>query len=129
MEPLSRAQRVQERVAEVGFDWPSAEGAFEKVVEEVAEVRELLDAGAGGGDDPGHALRIEEEIGDLLFAVVNLARLTGTHAMGALMLANAKFERRFRALEELAVARGVVLGQAGLEELDVLWDEVKKRES
>jgi nucleoside triphosphate diphosphatase len=120
MEPLSRAQRMQERVATVGFDWPSAEGAFDKVVEEVEEVRALMAA--------GEAAALEEEIGDLLFATVNLARLSGVHAMRALVQANAKFARRFEALEGLAAERGVVLGEADLAALDVLWDEVKARE-
>ena len=120
LEPLSRAQRIQERVATVGFDWPSAHGAFDKVAEELEEVRELL----GSGDTPA----LEEEVGDLLFAVVNLARLSGTHAMRALLRANAKFADRFSALETIAAQRGVVLGKATLEELDKLWDEVKRRE-
>ncbi|HUF49964.1 MAG TPA: nucleoside triphosphate pyrophosphohydrolase [Longimicrobiales bacterium] len=117
LEPLSKAQRIQERVATVGFDWPSALGAFEKVAEELEEVRELL----GSGD----TATLEEELGDLLFAVVNLARLSGAHAMRALLRANAKFADRFRGLETLAAARGVVLGRATLEELDALWDDVK----
>jgi MazG family protein len=119
LEPLSRAQRIQERVATVGFDWPDAGGALAKVREEVEEVAELLDAGP--------ATRIEEEIGDLLFAVVNLARLSGVHGMRALQRANAKFAARFGQLERLAAERGVVLGEAGLAELDRLWDEVKLR--
>jgi tetrapyrrole methylase family protein / MazG family protein len=118
MEPLSRAQRIQERVATVGFDWPDAGGALAKVREEVEEVSELLDR--PGSDD------LEEEIGDLLFAVVNLARLSGVHAMRSMVRANAKFSSRFGALEDLARARGVHLGTATLEELDVLWDEVKR---
>ena len=118
MEPLSRAQRIQERVATVGFDWPDYRGALEKVHEEVEEVSALLDR--PGSDE------VEEEIGDLLFAVVNLARLSGVHGMRALVRANAKFSSRFSALEELARARGVRLGAATLEELDVLWDEVKR---
>jgi nucleoside triphosphate diphosphatase len=121
LEPLSKAQRMQERVATVGFDWPSAEGAYDKVVEEVAEVRELMDS--------ADAARVEEEIGDLLFAVVNLARLSGAHAMRALVQANAKFSRRFQALEALAHERGVVFGEASLAELDLLWDEVKASEA
>ena len=120
LEPLARAQRIQERVATVGFDWPSALGAFEKVAEELEEVRELL----GSGD----VKALEEELGDLLFAVVNLARLSGTHAMRALLRANAKFADRFRGLETLAAARGVTLGKASLEELDQLWHEVKLAE-
>ena len=120
LEPLARAHRIQERVATVGFDWPSAQGAFEKVAEELEEVREAL------GQEPSPAL--EEELGDLLFAVVNLARLSGSHAMQALQSANRKFITRFELLEQLAAARGVVLGEATLEELDRLWDEVKRIE-
>jgi nucleoside triphosphate diphosphatase len=122
LEPLSKAQRIQERVATVGFDWPSAHGAFDKVAEELEEVRELL------ADPAAAEARIEEELGDLLFAVVNLARLSGAHAMRALQRANAKFAGRFEALERLAKERGVVVGTATLEELDVLWDEVKRGE-
>jgi MazG family protein len=120
LEPLSRAQRIQERVATVGFDWANAQGAFDKVAEEVEEVREALAA------EPSPAL--EEELGDLLFAVVNLVRLSGGHAMRALQRANHKFAARFEALETLARQRGVVLGEATLEELDRLWDEIKKKE-
>jgi MazG family protein len=120
LEPLSKAQRLQDRVAAVGFDWPSAHGAFAKVAEEIEEVRELLDA--------GDVARLEEELGDLLFAVVNLTRLSGAHAMRALIRANDKFASRFRALETLAAERGIVLGTASLEELDAVWDEVKRGE-
>ena len=119
LDPLSKAHRIQERVATVGFDWPSAQGAFEKVAEELEEVRQALAA------EPSPAL--EEELGDLLFAVVNLARLAGAHAMQALGAANRKFTDRFQALEALAAERGVVLGSASLAELDALWDEVKAR--
>lgn len=118
LDPLSKAHRIQERVATVGFDWPTAQGAFEKVAEELEEVREALAA------EPSPAL--EEELGDLLFAVVNLARLSGAHAMQALGAANRKFMLRFEKLEALARERGVVLGEASLAELDALWDEVKR---
>lgn len=120
LEPLSRAHRIQDRVASVGFDWSSAHGAFEKVAEELEEVREALEA------EPSPAL--EEELGDLLFAVVNLTRLSGVHAMQALQRANRKFTRRFESLEQVARERGVQLGAASLEELDALWDEVKLQE-
>jgi len=120
LEPLSRAHRIQDRVASVGFDWSSAHGAFEKVAEELEEVREALEA------EPSPAL--EEELGDLLFAVVNLTRLSGVHAMQALQRANRKFTRRFESLEQVARERGVQLGAASLEELDALWDEVKLEE-
>ena len=120
LEPLSRAHRIQDRVATVGFDWTSAHGAFEKVAEELEEVREALDA------EPSPAL--EEELGDLLFAVVNLTRLSGVHAMRALQRANQKFIARFEGLERLALERGVRLGEASLDELEALWVEVKRRE-
>ena len=119
LDPLSRAHRIQERVSTVGFDWADTRGAFEKVAEELEEVREALAA------EPSDAL--EEELGDLMFAVVNLTRLAGTHSLQALQRANQKFTKRFDALELLARQRGVVLGEASLEELDALWDEIKKR--
>ena len=119
LDPLSKAHRIQERVATVGFDWPNARGAFEKVAEELEEVREALE------NEPSDAL--EEELGDLMFAVVNLTRLAGTHSLQALQRANQKFTGRFEALELLARERGVELGKASLEELDLLWDEIKKR--
>lgn len=120
LDPLLRAFRVQDRVARVGFDWDDPRGAWEKVREETDEVgRELAEANPD---------RLEDELGDLLFAAVNLARLAGAHPSAALARANAKFERRFRALEGLARDQGVVLGQATLAELDQLWDEVKRRE-
>lgn len=117
-DPTLRAYRMQERVAEVGFDWPDARGAWEKVREEVAEVGEELDGGAPE--------RLEEEIGDLLFSVVNLARRAGVHPAAALSAANQKFARRFTELERLARERKIVLGEAGLDELDVLWEEIKR---
>jgi ATP diphosphatase len=120
LDPLLRAFRVQERVSTVGFDWDDPGGALEKVREEAEEVgRELAEA------DPE---RLDDELGDLLFAVVNLARLAGRHPSAALGGATAKFERRFRALEALAATRGVALGEAGLAELDLLWDDVKRAE-
>jgi uncharacterized protein YabN with tetrapyrrole methylase and pyrophosphatase domain len=73
-------------------------------------------------------IAVEEELGDLLFAVVNLVRLAGSHPVGALERANRKFRRRFESLERLAEARGVTLGEASLEELDALWDEIKAGE-
>jgi MazG family protein len=119
-DPLLRAYRLQARVAELGFDWDDWRGAWEKVREETEEVRHELEA--------GDADALEDELGDLMFAVVNLARLGGAHPTSALSRANEKFARRFRALEGIAGERGVVFGQATLEELDLLWDEVKRRE-
>lgn len=119
LDPLTKAHRIQERVAGVGFDWEDHTGAWAKVEEELAEVGEALAA--------GDADAVDEELGDLLFAVVNLTRLAGSHATGALDRANRKFHRRFEALEALARERGIRLETAGLEVLDGLWEELKSR--
>ena len=119
LDPLSKAHRIQERVSTVGFDWADARGAFEKVAEELEEVREAME------NEPSDAL--EEELGDLMFAVVNLTRLAGTHSLQTLQRANQKFTARFDALELLARERGVELGKASLEELDALWNEIKRK--
>jgi len=118
---LHRAHRLQDRAAGVGFDWPDVEGPAQKVEEELAEVRHELASGA----DPE---RLESEIGDLLFAVVNLARKAGVHSALALDKANAKFAQRFTAVEKLAAERGIDVNTAGLTVLDKLWDEAKTRE-
>lgn len=134
LDPLSKAHRIQDRVAGVGFDWDDAMGAFEKVAEELEEVRVAMEdvrvAGSGTGADAAAAAEsvLEEELGDLLFAVVNLTRLAGAHALTALHGANAKFTRRFEALEALAKARGVELRAASLDELEALWQAVKSEE-
>jgi ATP diphosphatase len=117
---LRHAFRVQARVAEVGFDWAEPQGALDKVREEVEEVAAEL----GAGDEA----RLEEEIGDLLFSVVNLARLAGVHPPTSLARANAKFTRRFNALEAAARARGIILDEAGPDVLDGLWEDVKRGE-
>ncbi|MBK6495773.1 MAG: nucleoside triphosphate pyrophosphohydrolase [Gemmatimonadetes bacterium] len=119
---LLMAYRLQERAAGVGFDWPDTRGPLQKVAEELAEVEAELVIGA---DDP---TSLTDEIGDLLFAVVNLARKAGVQPGIALDRANAKFRRRFEAIETIAAERQVVLGDATLEELDVIWDEVKRNE-
>ncbi len=120
LDPLSRAHRIQERVSSVGFDWSDPDGALEKVREETEEVAEALQS--------SDELALEMELGDLLFAVVNLARLAGTHGMHALSRANRKFGDRFRALERLAAERDIVLRDATLAELDLLWEEIKHAE-
>jgi ATP diphosphatase len=120
LDPLTRAHRIQERVAGVGFDWSDYKGALAKVTEELEEVRVELAAGAE------RSAELEQELGDLLFAVVNLVRLAGHHPTTALAAANRKFAGRFQRLEELANERGIVLEEAGLEKLDELWDELKR---
>ena len=111
---LLMAQRLQERAAGVGFDWPDASGPAAKVREELAEVEaETLPE------------RLEHEIGDLLFSVVNLARKVGVHPGPAMDRANARFAERFRTVERLAAERGIEMHLATLSELDALWEEAK----
>jgi MazG family protein len=119
LDPLTKAYRVQERVSRVGFDWEDHRGALDKVGEELGEVREAIGS--------NETARVEEEIGDLLFAVVNLARLLDTHPTTALARANLKFQERFAEVERLARERGIDMATAGLQALDALWDEVKRR--
>src|SRR3989475_4347042 len=115
--PLLMAYRLQERAAGGGFDWPDAKGPLQKVKEELAELE--------GETGSGKRERLEDEVGDLLFAIVNLARKLAIDPRAALERANDKFQRRFEAVEQLAEARGLELGRASLEELDRMWDEVK----
>ena len=115
---LVAAFRLQEKAAGVGFDWPDASGPAAKVREELAEVEETTERQDG---------RTPEEIGDLLFAVVNLSRKLGADPRAALEGANQRFTERFREVEKLAATRGVDLGTAGIEVLDGLWEEVKGR--
>lgn len=122
---LLRAFRLQERAASVGFDWPDTKGPIAKVREELGEVEQEL-ASAAGGTDARDALT--NEIGDLLFAVVNLARKAGVQPGPALDRANRKFRGRFESVEALAAARGIAVHEAGLEALDTLWEETKDRE-
>ena len=121
LDALNKAFRIQERVATVGFDWPDHRGALAKVTEELEEVTAAL-----AGDDTD---AVEEELGDLLFAVVNLVRLAGYHPSTALSRANVKFRGRFERLEALATDRGIRMEDAGLEALDKLWDELKAQEA
>lgn len=141
LDPLTAAYRIQDRVAEVGFDWEDASGAIAKTAEELAEVEGELaaspaphaSAAAAPGPDtaPGTepSAALVEEVGDLLFAAVNVARLAGVHPTTALAKANRKFTRRFEALEQLARESDVSMGEASLEELDGLWDRVKAAEA
>jgi len=130
---LHRAHRLQDRAAGLGFDWPDVDGPAEKVAEELEEVRSELrksqppKPGAPPSLDGRH-YALEEELGDLLFAVVNLCRKAGVHASIALDKANAKFERRFKEIERLAKERGIDVARAGLEKLDALWEEAKVAE-
>lgn len=119
---LHRAFRLQDRAAGVGFDWPNVDGPIQKIEEELQEVRaELVDA----APDAAATRRLEDELGDLLFSVVNLCRKAGVHPALAMDRANDKFSRRFTAVERVAAERGLAVGKATLEELDAIWNEVK----
>ncbi|HEU4588914.1 MAG TPA: nucleoside triphosphate pyrophosphohydrolase [Gemmatimonadales bacterium] len=120
---LLRAYRLQERAASVGFDWPDVRGPIAKVREELEEVEHELAANTGDAETRREALT--DEIGDLLFAAVNLARKAGVQPGPALDRANRKFRQRFEAIERLAAERGIDVQSAGLDVLDSLWDEVK----
>lgn len=130
---LLMAYRLQERAASVGFDWPDTRGPLEKVREELSEVEDHLpghDRPSTSAADPNQPSAapsdsLTDEIGDLFFAVVNLARKSGVQPGLALDRANRKFRSRFEELEQLAERRGIDLGTAGLGILDRLWDEVK----
>ena len=121
---LHRAHRLQDRAAGVGFDWDDVQGPLAKVREEVDEVAAEIDT--PNADSAMAQDALEGELGDLLFAVVNLCRKANVHATVALDRANMKFVRRFTAVEHLAVQRGVHVGTASLAELDALWDDVKR---
>jgi len=138
---LLLAYRLQERAATIGFDWPDAAGPMVKVREELEEVEAAV--GADKADGADRAIKTDrettgepvgsppsdeiiDEIGDLLFAVVNLARKLRVQPHTALDRANRKFRARFEALERLAAQRGIDMATAGLEMLDGLWEEVKR---
>lgn len=117
---LARAQRIGTKAGKVGFDWPGWEGSFAKVEEEVREVAEAI-----RGES---AAAIHHEIGDLLLAVVNVARKVGVDAENALIDATTRFQRRFEAVEDSLTERGKTPQTSSLEEMDALWNEVKRRE-
>lgn len=114
---LSRAAKLQKRAANVGFDWADATPVVAKIQEELDEVREAM--------ANGQAAQVAEEVGDLLFVMVNLARHLQVDAEDALRQANAKFERRFRYIEEALKAQGRTPQEASLEEMDAFWDAAK----
>ncbi|WP_417486636.1 nucleoside triphosphate pyrophosphohydrolase [Maricaulis sp.] len=117
---VKRAQKLQKRAATVGFDWPTAERVLEKVDEELAEVREAMAAG-----DPE---AVAEEIGDLVFVCTNLGRKMKVDVEAATRSANAKFERRFRHIEDALASSGRKFEDSSLEEMEALWTEAKTLE-
>ncbi len=117
---LSRAQKLTNRAAKVGFDWTRPEEVFAKIQEELGELQEAMNQGS--------AKDIREELGDLLFVTVNAARHLQVNCESALTETSDKFERRFRYIEQQLKAQGRSLNQASLEEMDELWDEAKALE-
>lgn len=115
---LMRADKVQKKAAKVGFDWDSVEGAFEKVSEELEELKEAVTMGV--------VENANEELGDLLFSVVNVSRFIGVDSEEALTFATDKFIDRFSKVEQMAEEKGINMKETELSELDKLWDEAKK---
>jgi MazG family protein len=118
---LIRAQRMQEKAANVGFDWPDWHQAWEKIDEEYQEFREVL--------EKGDKQEAQKEFGDMLFSLVNVSRYFELNAEDALRQTNRKFEQRFRYIEEKLKAREKSLKESTLEEMDLLWEEAKKLEA
>lgn len=116
---IVKAYRIQEKARNVGFEWDDASGAWDKLLEETRELKAELDRG-------NHDLA-EAELGDLLFATINVARMNGLSPDNALERTNRKFIRRFNYVEEGAIAQGRNLKEMTLEEMDSLWDEAKRQ--
>lgn len=117
---LMRAQKLQSRAARVGFDWPDTTGVIAKIREELAEVEEAITS--------GNATHTEEELGDLLFAVTNLARFVRADAETALRTTNTKFTRRFESIEDALATQGRSVKDASLDEMETLWNAAKAAE-
>jgi MazG family protein len=129
---LMEAHQLSTKAARVGFDWKRVEDIFDKLHEEIDELREAMRENEGArGLEAEQAeeqqARVREELGDLLFAVTNIARHLGTEPEAALKLANRKFRRRFQHIERGMEARGRRLDGASLEEMEELWQEAKKK--
>jgi ATP diphosphatase len=123
---LTRAVKLQKRAAQVGFDWPSVAPVFDKVLEELDEVKQEIVLEKTVEDN--HK-RIEEEIGDLLFACTNLARHSRVNPETALRRSNRKFEKRFSQMETIAAEKSLVLEDLDIERWELLWDQVKTKEN
>jgi MazG family protein len=115
---LARAAKLGRRASRVGFDWPDTSGVLAKIVEEVGELQAAVASGV--------ATDTEAELGDVLFAVVNLARHLGVDPEAALRGTNQRFEQRFRGVEQKLAAQGLTVAEAGLERANAAWDEIKR---
>lgn len=124
---LMEAHQISTKVARVGFDWTQIKDIFEKLQEEVDELREAIDLHAGSNDEADHA-HVREEIGDLLFVITNIARRLNVEPEAALKLSNRKFRRRFAHIEKLLREQNRKFEETTLQELEDLWQEAKAQE-
>ncbi|MEE3116759.1 MAG: MazG nucleotide pyrophosphohydrolase domain-containing protein, partial [Pseudomonadota bacterium] len=120
--PMARAEKLQKRAARHGFDWPDIEPVFDKLHEEIDELKEAWHAAQSGTGDHD---AVEDELGDLLFVCVNLARFMKVNPEQALKRTNHKFEARFRAIEQVLRRDGRDMDEESLEALDAVWQSVK----
>jgi ATP diphosphatase len=127
---LTRAVKLQDKAARVGFDWPSLAPVLDKLKEELAELEEAVAASRRSESEPVDAdrARVAEEFGDLLFVVANVARHLKVDPEASLRAANEKFTRRFRRIERLLADQGRTPRHSTLEEMDRLWNQAKKEE-
>ena len=116
---LMRSTKVQQKAAKAGFDWEQADGAFDKVLEETDELKDAFAS--------GNASAVEDELGDLLFSVVNVSRFVHADAEESLTKATDKFINRYTVVERLAKEKGIDMLSASIDELDVLWEEAKRQ--
>jgi MazG family protein len=118
---IHEAHQISARAARVGFDWPDVDGIFEKLQEEVRELKEVISSGR----DEDKRDRLEDEIGDLLFVIVNIARYLKIDSESALKRANRKFKTRFQYMEKQLAEQGKSLEQSSLDEMEALWQKAK----
>src|SRR2546430_11879865 len=118
---IHEAHQISSRAARVGFDWPDLEGIFDKLQEEVKELKDVISAAGDGG----RRERLEDEIGDMLFVIVNIARYLKIDSESALKRANRKFKARFQYMEGELAKQGKTLEQASLGEMEALWQKAK----
>jgi ATP diphosphatase len=121
MTPLLRAQKIQKKCSKVGFDWTELAPVVDKIYEEIEEVLAEVNV-----SEPNQQA-VEEEVGDLLFAVVNLARHTSVNAETALIKANRKFEKRFRLVEQAIESQGLSMQSASTQQMEAAWQQIKKQ--
>lgn len=126
--PMVQAMRLQEKAKQVGFEWEKKEQVWEKVGEEMHEVAEAVEAFTVSKGDDGSRAKLEGEIGDLLFSIINYARFLDIDPDQALARTNKKFMGRFQSMEKIVLQQGRKMTDLNLQEMDAIWDEVKKSE-